>query len=326
MKRILLQSVFCISIFCVCSLSAQTTATFESLTLSPDSYWDGSSAPLGATFMDGNTVYRNYYDTAFGGYWSSGWAYSNMKDSVTSGFSNMYSSRAGSGYNGSANFAVGKDGAITLLSGIAAGKVVNGVYISNTTYAANSMRDGDSFAKKFGGTTGDDPDWFKLTIKKYYGGVLGSDSIEFYLADYRFTNNSQDYIVTDWRFVDLTSLGNVDSLVFELSSSDVGSFGMNTPGFFVADNFTTADAGVGVFETDGELELLVYPNPSSDFINLKNVQSGSFYEITDITGRMILNGIFNTSSSIDISNFPMGLYNLRFTNQIGAGNISFVKQ
>jgi hypothetical protein len=34
------------------------------------------------------------------------------------------------------------------------------------------MRDGDGFGKKFGGTTGMDPDWFKLTIKGYSGGAL----------------------------------------------------------------------------------------------------------------------------------------------------------
>jgi hypothetical protein len=37
-----------------------------------------------------------------------------------------------------------------------------GVYVTNTTYAYNSMRDGDMFAKKFGGPTGNDPDWYKL--------------------------------------------------------------------------------------------------------------------------------------------------------------------
>jgi hypothetical protein len=38
---------------------------------------------------------------------------------------------------------------------------VTGAYFTNTTYAALSMLSGDSFAKKFGGASGDDPDWFK---------------------------------------------------------------------------------------------------------------------------------------------------------------------
>jgi hypothetical protein len=32
-----------------------------------------------------------------------------------------------------------------------------------------------------------------------------NDSIEFYLADFRFANNSQDYILKTWEYLDLTS-------------------------------------------------------------------------------------------------------------------------
>ena len=45
--------------------------------------------------------------------------------------------------------------------------------------------------------------------------------MEFYLADYRFANNASDYIVRDWTFVNLASLGAVSKLTFGLTSSDV---------------------------------------------------------------------------------------------------------
>jgi hypothetical protein len=61
--------------------------------------------------------------------------------------------------------------------------------------------------------------------------------VEFYLADFRFADNSQDYILDSWGFVDLSALGTVDFLEFDLSSSDNGAFGMNTPGYFALDNF-----------------------------------------------------------------------------------------
>jgi len=45
--------------------------------------------------------------------------------------------------------------------------------------------------------------------------------------------------VEDWTWVDLTSLGTqVVSLEFELTSSDVGEFGMNTPSYFLFDNLS----------------------------------------------------------------------------------------
>lgn len=74
------------------------------------------------------------------------------------------------------------------------------------------MLEGDGFVKKFGGEFGDDFDFFFLIIKKYFGGELSIDSVNFYLVDYWFEDNSQDYIVEEWIYVDLSIFGNVDSL------------------------------------------------------------------------------------------------------------------
>ena len=100
------------------------------------------------------------------------------------------------------------------------------------------MLNGDSFAKKFGGGDGNDADWFLLTIRGF--DTLNQDigTVDFYLADYRFADNSQDYIVNNWELVDLSLLGtNLASLQFEYSSSDVGDWGMNTPAYFAMDDF-----------------------------------------------------------------------------------------
>jgi hypothetical protein len=96
------------------------------------------------------------------------------------------------------------------------------------------MKNGDAFAKKFGGTNGNDSDWFKLTINAYQNGNLKTEKVEFYLADFRFADNSKDYMVKDWTFVNLTSLGGLDSLKFTLTSSDTNQFGLKTPAFFCA--------------------------------------------------------------------------------------------
>ena len=104
------------------------------------------------------------------------------------------------------------------------------------------MKDGDAFAKKFGGVSGTDPDWFRLTVLGWYNGALKQQSVDFFLADFRSANSAEDYIVKDWRWVDLQSLGNVDSLEFHLSSTDTaGGFGMNNPAYFAIDNFITSD-------------------------------------------------------------------------------------
>src|SRR5690606_24615208 len=65
-----------------------------------DTFYVNYSNPGGDVGFD-DTAGRMYfpcvYDTAFGGLWSTGFAYSNMTDSVTSGFGNMYSAKAAKG-------------------------------------------------------------------------------------------------------------------------------------------------------------------------------------------------------------------------------------
>ncbi|MCW5623505.1 MAG: DUF4465 domain-containing protein [Burkholderiales bacterium] len=102
------------------------------------------------------------------------------------------------------------------------------------------MLNGDFFAKAFGGASGDDPDWFALTITGHDAAGDATGTVDFHLADYRFADNSLDYVVTDWTLVDLSALGTVSSLTFSLSSSDVGDFGMNTPAYFALDNLSVA--------------------------------------------------------------------------------------
>jgi hypothetical protein len=115
---------------------------------------------------------------------------------------------------------------------------VSGFYATNCTYAYLSMKNGDMFAKKFGGTTGNDPDYFKLLIWGEKQDGSKTDTIEFYLADFRSNDNSRDYIVKNWRWVDLSKLGKVKKLRFNLASSDAGKWGMNTPAYFCLDNLT----------------------------------------------------------------------------------------
>ncbi len=219
--------------------TAQTISTFEAFDLEADTFLNGSDGSGG--FSDGAIFLPNAYDAEFGSW--SGWSISSKTDTLTPGFLNQYSAASGSGVNGSKTYAISIAFSPTMmhLDENARGEMVNGLYLNNSTYARLSMLEGDSFAKKFGGETGDDPDFFLLTIQKYLNGELSEEKVEFYLADYRFEDNSQDFIVSDWTFVDLTSLGPADSLSFSLSSSDVGQFGMNTPAYFCIDNVSVGE-------------------------------------------------------------------------------------
>lgn len=213
---------------------AAVVSDFEQPVLAADSAF----APgADSSFTSGAASFAYDYSDWGGGFWSwSGWTYSNRTDATTPGYDNQYSAWAGSGAGGSAQYAVAYLGDAQI--SLSAPAVVQGVSLTNTTYTALSLLQGDAFAKKFGGASGNDADWLKLTITGIDTGGAALGSVDFYLADYRFADNNLDYVVRDWTFVDLSSLGTVAGLRFALSSSDIGDFGMNTPAYFALDDLS----------------------------------------------------------------------------------------
>ncbi len=215
--------------------------TFESVPLPGAGFLNGSDGS-GGFVVDQEVTFNNNYDDDFESW--SGFAISNRTDTSTPGFPNQYSAITGGGFGGSSNYAVGyystyeaitthvRFEAVTNLAGL-------GAYFTNTTWAALDMQNGGDFgSKKFGGPTGNDPDWFKLTIQGFVGlNPTATGTKEFYLADFRPEGNALDYIVSNWRYVDFSPLGSVDRLEMSLSSSDNGDFGMNTPSYFAMDHF-----------------------------------------------------------------------------------------
>jgi hypothetical protein len=191
-------------------------------------------------WTSGGVHFSNTYanDPTYGPYWG-GSAYSRVNSGTVGGFENQFAARPGLGSNGSSQYAIfynSYQGEAVITFG--AQVSVKSFDISNTSYAYYSMKNGDSYAKKFGGDTGNDADFFKLSIHGFRGSSL-IGTVDFFLADYRFADNSKDYIVSDWTSVGLTSLGAVDSLQFSMQSSDTSVYEgieyMNTPSYFAMD-------------------------------------------------------------------------------------------
>ncbi len=207
-------------------------ATFDDLTLPAQSFWNGSDSSGG--FRSGSAQFSNYYNTEWGSW--EGFAYSNITDAAATGIASQYNAIAGKGQAGSANYAIVYVGwTETPTVTLDALTLVEGLYVTNNNTAYYSMLNGDPFCKQFGGDDGSDPDWFLLTITGRDSGGHVTGAVKFYLADLRFDDPAQDYIVKTWQFVDLTSLGVVKSFEFSLSSSDMGAWGMNTPAYFAID-------------------------------------------------------------------------------------------
>lgn len=209
------------------------TVDLENLTLGSTSYWNGSDGT--GEFICAGLKFQNNFNATYSSW--DGFIYSQKADVTTAGYNNQYSVFDGS--NATNKFAIyyppfGADA----FASFSAGTEYNmkSVSVCNSTYTALSMKNGDaSFSKKFGGTSGNDKDWFKMTVVGF--NLAGeSKTVEFYLADYRSDDNSKDYIINKWTAVDLTSLGKINKMTFRFTSTDNGVYGMNTPAYVCLDN------------------------------------------------------------------------------------------
>jgi hypothetical protein len=172
-------------------------------------------------------------------FWNGGIAISQWNSMTAEGIDNQCSvyysdvSTGNGGFDGSKTFAVNNgEGTVSFADGATECKF-HYFWVTNSTFSALSMKNGDAFAEKF---TYENRDWFKLTITaEDKSGNAAETSIEFYLADFRTA--SSPGIITQWTKVDLTPLGsNVHTLKFSLQSSDNSQWGMNTPAYFCFDN------------------------------------------------------------------------------------------
>lgn len=91
------------------------------------------------------------------------------------------------------------------------GRQLTGVYVTTTSWlkyhVLNGTAMGNNPAKPFG-----NGDYFKVVIAADNG-----KTIEYYLVDYR---NNKKFIEEEWKWIDLSSLGSVNSLKFSVASSD----------------------------------------------------------------------------------------------------------
>ena len=217
----------------------------------PETFYNGDPGGLSpglsnvGTFTHASVTFPNKFTQGDGFHFWSGWSYSNVTQQLPGDFENQYMAWPGGGASGSAKYGVafvGGDPAPTLM--LPAGFMPVSMQVTNTTYAGIVIQNGNAFSRKFGdnpATPGivetNHPDYFKLTIR-------GSDAadqpvglpIEVYLADYRFANDAQDFVLREWMPVNLSSLGGAAKLTFDLETTDVGQFGSNTPFYFALDN------------------------------------------------------------------------------------------
>lgn len=219
-------------------------AKFEDNYLADESYFNGDNAD--------DVIYSGSYAFHINnmGNWWHGFAISNQTATTFTGYSgpDQYNSSVGHGYDNSKAYSVAySDGSYVEITNSKDGADLTGVYVTNSACGATIMQNGNKFARAFA-----KGDWLKLTATgtKADGTTAKAD---FYLADYRDVDATKRYIITDWTWFDLSSLGKVKKVTFTFTGTDMSDNGkwLNTPTYFCLDDFNGTSPSVsGVDHVD----------------------------------------------------------------------------
>ena len=198
-----------------------------------------------------NTWLSNILSEGYGSwcYWSGGHAVSNYVSGEISKYGGFESQltvykkdvsgleRTGGGHNGSNNFAVHYGYAdnsgyglteaslptLTFADGTA--RVIDHMYVNNTDYALNCYIDGNGLTAKIG-----DDDWVKLVATGYNAAGEKTGTASIYLC------NGPKNIMMDWTKWDLSGLGKVLKVTFNVTGSSDNGYGFSQPAYFAYDD------------------------------------------------------------------------------------------
>ena len=296
------------------------TASFDDVTLGSNGYWTGEEGEN--EMFSGGWIFTNYYSQAYS-FWG-GFTASNHTDLTQTGMDAQYTAITAGGYNGSTQYGVAYTfGAQTdVYASDGQAHTVTGCYVTNNLWAYQSVVNGDASSTPFGGTSGNDPDWFKLTAtgKNAAGQTIGT--LDFYLADYRFDNNDEDYVIDTWEWFDLSPLGAVHTISFSLSSTKGNAYGMLTPAYFCIDDFNGTAPGQPQDEPPyvvNPVEDVVFNEfPETIQVNLDGVATDD-----DDPDDQITYSIVSNSNSVELTAAINGkMLNLtRLSNEEGVANL-----
>ena len=268
------------------------TATFENLYLPEEGYWCGNE--LSGSFVSGSYLFENTYMPEYN-YWSE-FAYSNR---TTTDFVQMYpdqfNNAVGNGYAGSENYVVAYpyNGSIHVLNKQA--DVIDGFYVTNEAWTVDAILNGD------GMTPGvfHKGDYLRVVVTGNHLDGTTSD-LTYYLADYRDEDDTEHYYLDTWQWVDLRSLGEVNSISFKLEGSRSNQYGLTTPTYFCLDDFNgerdIKDGGTVVIEDELEISNLfdftegegriVYTfadTPAQEVLNILNLTPEGMLSVSGYT-------------------------------------------
>ena len=213
-------------------------ATFDDLALEPETAWYGKRESEGHdhrkfTYYSGSYSFPCEYAPSILTW--GGIAYSNQtKTTFSSLFPDQFNSVVGHGVNGSKNYAVAYaygQHTVEVRATHSGPAVIPGTFVTNTAWVKEVIQKGTGM--------GDEPhapfhkgDYLLLIASNNKG-----QSIEFPLIDYRSSNDAEHYVIDSWQWLDLSALGETESVIFSMKGTRIANGGTTIPAYFCLDDF-----------------------------------------------------------------------------------------
>lgn len=304
-------------------------ATFENLSLPDNSYWcgelDEEDEDLGfgySWFDSGSFEFNNFYWPEYST-WSF-FAYSSRTEKIFGSYQNdQFNSITGGGADGSRIFAVAFPASYmgSTIMDIGDGEtpvVIPGMQIVNTSWVVDCIHKGDGYEGPF--KTGD---WMKLILT----GMLHDEATkvqEYYLADYRSENVAEHYYLDEWTWIDLSCLGEVTAIKFDIDSSKKNAYGVTTPTYVCIDN-------VGIESTESSISSLSKEDMGIRFaastrtVYVTSGKGSAQYYVTDMTGKQVMTGkLMRNKDSFELSSLGQGIYIITLLGEKGSQSLKVV--
>lgn len=169
-----------------------------------------------------------------------------------------------------------------------------GCYVALNSYAYYATLFGDGVARAF--TEND-----SLTLEVWGVHESGADTkVEVNLAK---NNNGVLSASTGWTYVDLSALGAVNELYFKIRSTDTGTYGMNTPGYFCMDKLMVKKAAAGA----GAASVTVRRMQRQG----NTITAPGFIALYNTSGALTT----SADNTLSLSHLPQGIYVARNGNE-----------
>lgn len=182
---------------------------------------------------------------------------------------------------------------------------VVGIYVTNFPTSFYNCVYGNAYARPF--VNGDK---FTLTIH----GVAADMSEKTVDVDLIAYNDGMLQAIRGWKYIDLSSLGKVQSLYFTINSTDVGAYGVNTTTMVCLDKLMVKENTAGIAENNMSANSITYDRATAEVV----LPQSDFAIVYNAAGQKVMTA---SAQRFSVSNLEKGLYIVK----TATGSLRFVK-